>query len=397
MEGKKTRVLVTTPAYYTNNLPSIGHFYTNLVASWIASSLGVPLLSGNDVHGRKMRTHCNRVGGPALATIVDSGLAFKESFRHLAPGGDFAWTHSGHHHDFVLSVMRELDSKGYVSRGEYAGWYSVEDETFVSDEAVGDHREGYVWSKEKNLFLDLAVVKSDVLARYASGSVTFYPEAFRKQAMESVEQLGRICISRREPWGIATPLMPGRTVHVWVDALLYYLSSSNISLGALREEKLFLVQVLGKDILTFHAVHFVALLVMLGLDFEVHFVVTGWLLVSQEKISKRLGNYRPLEPRQMFCYVPLLLGRDVGKDISIDWLPSLEQSQATMVNGYLNTVARIARIVSTRQHSFRDSRLPVVPGHELLRGLNRLIPWLRPWEKSGGRTLTLMKLSSTVA
>jgi len=221
-------------------------------------------------------------------------------------------------------VQRKLDAKGYIYKGQYSGWYSITDECFYTDSQVVKKQDQTVsaetgsvveWTSEENYLFRLSAFRDDLLKYYSSNKKSVYPDQYRQDVLQVLGQdnptfsLADISISRprsRLEWGVQVPEDPTQTVYVWFDALLIYLTGSGYpwSTGVGRETGWPAdVQVIGKDILKFHAVYLPAIILALSSSPSTSKIPLAQTILthahwtsSQKKMSKSLGNVAdPLE------------------------------------------------------------------------------------------------------
>lgn len=222
-------------------------------------------------------------------------------------------TTSEEHHRAVETVWRDLYAKGYIYKGQYSGWYSVTDECFYTDAQV-DKEQGISletgavveWCAEENYMFRLSALREGLLTHYTAHTESVYPPQYRDQVLGMLTDgtLEDISISRpraRLAWGVQVPDDPAQTVYVWFDALLIYLTGAGYpwkSSDAMREGGWPAdMQVIGKDILRFHAVYLPAILLALGdIPLAKTLLTHAHWTASNKKMSKSLGNVAdPLE------------------------------------------------------------------------------------------------------
>ncbi|KAF9485990.1 hypothetical protein BDN70DRAFT_870476 [Pholiota conissans] len=333
---------ITTPIFYPNAAPHIGHLYSLVAADVFARyqrmrGRDVRFLAGTDEHGMKIQK----------AALKHFGTTGKEKefcdilsqrFKDLGQKANisntcFVRTSTDTHHHAVEDVWRRLYEKGYIYKGKYAGWYSVTDECFYTDAQVGPAPSSpnqYVsletgaaveWSNEENYMFRLSVFRSSLLSHVQSSETSIYPEQYREQVLGWLgSDLEDISISRpsaRLSWGVPVPNDASQTVYVWFDALLIYLSGSGypwtIPDGKIDTKKMLEsgwpanIQVVGKDILRFHSLYLPAILLALNASpynpsgavsasNDLQLPLPRTLLThahwtsSQKKMSKSIGN-----------------------------------------------------------------------------------------------------------
>ncbi|CAA7268515.1 unnamed protein product [Cyclocybe aegerita] len=279
---------ITTPIFYPNAAPHIGHLYSLVAADVFAryerlrrGSNDVRFLAGTDEHGMKIqkaaRVHFGQIGREK--EFCD---ALSERFRDLSEKANisntcFMRTTSQEHRRTVEDVWRRLDGKGFIYKGKYEGWYSITDECFYTDAQVTTDPSGtqkvsvetgavVEWTSEENYMFRLSAFRDALRKHYITDHRSVQPSQYREDVLRMLgdDVLEDISISRprsRLEWGVQVPADPSQTVYVWFDALLIYLT------GAGYPDKSFWpadLQVIGKDILRFHAIYLPAIL--LGLS-----------------------------------------------------------------------------------------------------------------------------------
>ncbi len=301
-------VYLTTPIYYVNDVPHIGHAYTTIAADVLARTHrqgGAPVffLTGTDEHGQKVWQSAERHGlSPQL--YVDRILPrFRDLWSRLAiSNDDFVRTTQPRHIKGVSEVLTRLREKGDLYEGSYEGWYCLPDERFWTDKDVENglcpdcHRPVERIS-ETNIFFRMSRYQDWLVSWYESHPEAIRPESRYNEIMGFLKKpLSDLCISRpksRVPWGIPIPFAPDYVTYVWFDALLNYVTVP-WSLGATPEEGLSrlwpAVHIIGKDILTTHAVYWPILLAALDLPPPRLIFAHGWWTVDGEKMSKSRGN-----------------------------------------------------------------------------------------------------------
>lgn len=304
------RFYVTTPIYYVNDRPHIGHAYTTVIADVLARYhrlFGVPtfFLTGTDEHGQKVQQAARAAGIPPKDHADRTVVRFQELWRTLGiTHDDFIRTTEPRHTTAVQAVLQELYDRGEIYRAEYDGWYDITSETFVSerDLAVPDgvspaDLPGIIRIREANYFFRMSTYR-DWLVEYIEAHPELIRPEFRRNetlGFLRTKELGDLCISRpksRLEWGIELPFDRDYVCYVWFDALLNYITS----IGHTRDEAMFArwwpasLQLIGKDILTTHTVYWPTMLKALGLPIPRTVFAHGWWLMGDAKMSKSLGN-----------------------------------------------------------------------------------------------------------
>ncbi len=304
---------VTTPIYYVNDAPHIGHAYTTILADVLARYhrlLGVPthFLTGTDEHGQKVFEAAQRAGVPPREQADRTVVRFQDLWKRLEiTNDDFIRTTEARHTAVVQEILQDLWDRGEIYCGEYEGWYSVSEERFYTEKELVDGKspEGKAVERitEKNYFFKMGQ-RQQWLIDYIDANPTFIqPEYRRNETLGFLRQpLGDLCISRpktRMPWGIELPFDRDYVCYVWFDALVNYISA----IGYRRDDARFeatwpaSLHLIGKDILTTHTVYWPTMLHAMGLPLPHMIFAHGWWLSGKAKMSKSEGNVK--DPMQM--------------------------------------------------------------------------------------------------
>lgn len=302
-----TRFYVTTPIYYVNDAPHIGHAYTTVAADAIArwrrlKGHRVHFLTGTDEHGRKVLLAADKRGVSPQAHVDELHLRFKSVWARLdITHDDFIRTTEPRHKAAVQAALQRLHDQGDLYEAAYAGWYSVVAERYWTEKDLVDGKcpetGGPVeWVEEHNWFFRMSRYADRLRAWVEEHPDWVRPESRRNELLGALrKEVPDLCISRpkaRLSWGIELPFAPDYVTYVWVDALLNYVSAIGwpqdpAQVGAWWPADL---QLLGKDILTTHTVYWGTLLFALGLEPARTLYAHGWWTVEGQKMSKSLGN-----------------------------------------------------------------------------------------------------------
>lgn len=299
------RFYVSTPIYYVNDKPHIGHAYTTILADVLAryhklidGEQGVFFLTGVDEHGQKVQQAAEKRGVSPQAHCDEYHERFKELWEKLEIRyDDFIRTTEARHVRVVQEALKTVHANGDIYMAEYEGWYSVSEERFIStaEKDSGAFRD-IKSLKERNWFFRMSRYQ-DQLVKYIHDHPQFIrPEHRKNEVLGFLRQpLGDLCISRpksRMSWGIEIPFDPDYVTYVWFDALLNYVTGP----GYLADEASFGkwwpadVHLIGKDILTTHSVYWPTMLMSLGLPLPKTIFAHGWWMMGDSKMSKSLGN-----------------------------------------------------------------------------------------------------------
>ncbi len=329
---------VTTPIYYVNDRPHLGHVYTTMVADVVARYHRLKgddtfFLTGVDEHAAKVADRAAEHGMTPQAWADQNAAAFRETFQKLEmTNDDFVRTSSQHHKERVTRYVAALLKSGDVYEGQYEGWYDAGQEEYVPENKAREYDfkspvngKPLVRKTEKNYFFKLEKYRDELLtffeARDRAGKPFVQPEARRNEIVNRIREAKDVPISRTGSggWGIPVPNDPEQTIYVWIDALFNYLSYVDTD-ERRHYWKAGAVHFIAKDILWFHAAIWPALLMALsrceGYDWVFGDGVRNnlqvyshsyWVSESGQKMSKSLGNF--LDPAAIDNYV-----REFGLD-----------------------------------------------------------------------------------
>ncbi|MGC8916807.1 MAG: methionine--tRNA ligase [Thermoanaerobaculum sp.] len=357
---------ITTPIYYVNDLPHIGHMYTTVVADVLARykrlrGFDVFFLTGTDEHGQKIERAAReqRIEPAQLADQVVG--RYHELWRELAiTHDDFIRTTQERHKAGVRELIRRMSAAGDIYKGSYEGWYCAGCESFYPETQLVNGRcpdFGHPVERlaEESYFFRLSAYQEKLLAFYRENPQFVRPESRFNEVVRFVEGgLKDLSISRASlRWGIPWPGDPRHVVYVWVDALTNYISA--LGFGS-ENRDLFErywpadVHLVGKDILRFHCVYWPAFLMSAGLPLPKQVFGHGWWLKDEKKMSKSLGNVvRPDYLIRQFGADPLryffLREMTFGQDASFSDEAFLARYNADLANGLGNTFARVVAMV----------------------------------------------------
>jgi len=380
------RFFITTPMYYVNDRPHIGHMYTTILVDVLArhhrmSGEDVYFLTGTDEHGQKIEKAATERGIEPQQLVDEVAPNFENLWKQMGLTQDhFVRTTHKSHKDLVQRRFKELSAKGDIYKAVYEGLYSVSDEAFVTEIQVKELQAqglGHTLTtlKEESYFFRLSAYENWLIQLYER-----YPEFVRpdfrlnevKQFVAPNGERGRLqdlSISRTSiKWGIPVPEDEAHVVYVWFDALLSYMSGCKDGYWPPQ------VQVVGKDILRFHAIYWPAFLMAMfredGDDLNGELpdrirrqlpktiLAHGWWLMGDTKISKSLGNIvRPKELLHLGCDAArffLLRDMQIGHDRSFTFEVFMERLNADLANGLGNLASRSISML----HKYRSGVVP---------------------------------------
>ncbi len=298
-----SKFYVTTPIYYVNDAPHIGHAYTTILADVLArfhrsAKDDVFFLTGLDEHGQKVMQAAQKRGLDPQAHCDDLAPRFLNLWQKLdIRYDDFVRTTQERHKRVVQDVLRKVYEAGDIYLNEYEGLYSVAEERFITQTEYDSGQFRDVKTiKEKNYFFKMSKYQKQLIDYIEVHDDFILPVSRRNEILGFLKQpLGDLCISRpksRMSWGIEIPFDQDYVTYVWFDALINYISIP----GYLYEDKKFQqwwpadVHLIGKDILTTHSVYWTTMLFSLGLPQPKTIFAHGWWLIGDSKMSKSLGN-----------------------------------------------------------------------------------------------------------
>src|SRR5690348_17380512 len=333
MAGGKPYYL-TTPIYYVNDAPHLGHAYTTVACDALARFMRldgrqVRFLTGTDEHGQKVEKSA-RAAGVDPQTFCDR---VSQNFRDMTTlmnisNDDFIRTTEPRHVRGVQALWQELQQKGEIYLGRFAGWYAVRDEAFYDEgELVGGRAPTGAeveWVEEENYFFRLSAWQDRLLKFYDDNPDFIAPRARRNEVISFVKSgLRDLSISRTSfTWGIPVPGDPRHVMYVWLDALANYITALGYPETKDSDYSNFWpadLHMVGKDIIRFHCVYWPAFLMGAGLAPPKRVFAHGWWTVEGQKMSKSLGNFIPpgqlidkygLDPVRYFLLRELPFGSD---------------------------------------------------------------------------------------
>jgi methionyl-tRNA synthetase len=298
---------ITTPIYYVNDKPHIGHAYTSTACDVIArfmrlSGRDVFFLSGTDEHGEKVEQSAEKQNMDPQGFVDQVSVNFRELLELMNISNDkFIRTTSEDHKKSVQHFWNVMVEKGYIYMGTYSGWYSVRDECFYTESELIDGKAPtgaeVSWvAKEESYFFKLSQFEEKLLDLYESNPHFIAPESRKNEVVSFVKGgLRDLSISRTSfKWGVPVPDDEDHVMYVWVDALTNYISALGYpDMGEGSDFSKFWpasIHIVGKDILRFHAVYWPAMLMAAELPLPKRLFAHGWWTKDGQKISKSIGN-----------------------------------------------------------------------------------------------------------
>jgi len=326
---------VTTPIYYVNGEPHLGHAYSTIAADILARHMrqrgeDVFFLTGTDEHGEPVAQEAEREGVTPRELGDRYAPRFKEMAAKIEASNDFfiRTTDQGHM-DRVQEIVQRVHDNGHVYEGVYEGWYCPRCADFKTESELGPgntcpiHQIPLTRETETNWFFRLSSFQEDLERLYAKRPDFVQPDFRRNEALAFIRQgLQDVSLSRpRLKWGVPVPWDTDQVIYVWFDALLNYVTA----LAYAREGEDLTgrfwpaFHILGKDILKFHAVYWPAFLIAAGIEVPKGMFIHGYLLMEGHKMSKSLGNV--LDPDEViakfgadalryYCFREVSFGQD---------------------------------------------------------------------------------------
>jgi methionyl-tRNA synthetase len=366
-ELSPTRYYLTTPIYYVNARPHLGHAYSTMVCDTIARrkrALGIDtwFLTGTDEHGQKIERSAELAG----RTPAEFATAISAEFRGLwdqlgLTYDDFIRTTEDRHKRGVQHLFSALRDRGFIYKGSYTGQYCVSDEAYV-DGPPGtpcpDCGRITETVSEENYFFKLSAFERKLLEFYETNPDFMGPESTRREIISFVRSgLKDLSVSRTSfSWGIPVPNDEKHVIYVWLDALANYITALGYGSDDPADQARFAkfwpadMHLIGKEISRFHCVYWPAFLMAAGLPTPRSVRANGWLLFDQGKMSKSRGNIVRAETVQAVLGADALryfLLREIpfGQDGSFSFDALVQRYNADLANGYGNLVSRVVNMV----------------------------------------------------
>lgn len=354
---------ITTPIYYVNGKPHLGHAYTTVIGDVISrykklKGYEVFYLTGTDEHGGKIEKAAKAQGKTPKQLADEMVVHFERLWRDLNIEYDFfIRTTMDFHERKVAEIFETLKSKGYIYKGSYSGWYCYNCESFVPEDApeedgiklcpdCGGKTE---FITEENYFFKLSEFQKPLLEFYERNPDFVQPSSMMNKVVSFVKAgLKDLSVTRTTiGWGIRVPSDPRHVIYVWFDALFNYITGLREEFSKFWPADL---HIIGKDIIIFHAVYWPAFLMAAGYELPRKILSHGWWLVNKKKMSKHIGNV--LDPKILIDAFGedavryfLLRETPIGQDGNFSHESFLERYNADLANELGNIVSRTTTMV----------------------------------------------------
>lgn len=423
---------ITTPIYYVNDVPHLGHAYTTVAGDVLAryyrlKGEEVKFLTGTDEHGQKNAESAEKAGLTPQAYVDQRSAEFKQTFEELGVQFDadtiFMRTTNPEHKEAVDVFMKKLDAAGALYEGRYEGLYCKGCEEFKTEKDLVDglcpiHKTKPELIQEKNWFFKLSDYKDKVRSLIESGELAVEPEARRNEVLGLINDSPDFSVTReRVKWGIPFFKDSSQIIYVWVEALQNYISALGYPDG--DDFKKFWpadVHLMAKDIVKFHAIYWPAMVLAAGEKLPKKIFAHGFFTLNGQKMSKSLGNViHPHELVEQFGVEAtrylLLTQFPFGNDgdMSIERFRTLYTAE--LVNGLGNLVSRVTTLVATKidgkchkGSSLGDTWMKQYPDQielldlygaatsilEVVQDSNNYLDQEKPWSESDSNKLKLV-------
>ncbi len=372
---------ITTPLYYVNSTPHIGHFYTTMLGDTLARhhrqrGEKTYFLTGTDEHGQKISDMAKKKGQAEPAFVDEISAQFRATWDACGIAYDrFYRTTEPHHVAQVKHALQYLKDKGEIVFREYEGLYDVGSERFVTESELTpdglcpDTLTKPELRKESNYFFLMSKYGARLIEHYENNPEAIQPDHYRREVLSFLKSqpLEDLCISRpkdRLSWGIEFPFDSNYVTYVWFDALLNYLVATGWP-GKDWDQDLWknATHLIAKDIVKAHGVYWPTMLMALGVPLFRQLRVHGYWLMGANKMSKTIGNIvRPLEIKEKYgienLRYYLLREMSFGLDSSFSLESFIQSSNAHLANGIGNLASRLVTLcVKNFTGSFPESAL----------------------------------------
>jgi len=363
---------ITTPIYYINDVPHIGHAYTTIAADVLAryhrkKGDQVFFLTGTDEHGAKIAEAAQSAGKEPKEFVESLRPIFKDTWKNLNISYDeFFYTTNPEHEKLVQEFIKKVNENGYIEKRKYEGLYCVGCERFLKESELvdglcPDHKKAPVKQTEENYFLKLTAFSERLLKVIESGELKVEPVFRKNEILGKIRQgLEDVSISRENVrWGIPFPGDESQTIYVWFDALLNYYTATKLY----GKEDLWPadLHLMAKDILWFHAIIWPAMLMAADLPLPKEVFAHGFFTINGQKMSKTIGNViNPNEVVEKFgadaVRYALLREFPFGEDGDIS-IEKIEKHYYSLANNLGNLFQRTISMINRYEVKVQNEKL----------------------------------------
>ena len=354
---------ITTPIYYVNDKPHIGHAYTTILADVLsryhrAEGNDVFFLTGLDEHGQKVQQAAAERGVKPKVHCDEMAPRFLELWEKLhISNDDFIRTTEDRHVKVVQDILQIVYDNGDIYEDEYEGFYSVSEERFITEkEAESGEFRDIKKLKEKNFFFKMSKYQQTLIDHINNNPNFIQPEHRKNEILGFLRQpLSDLCISRpksRLNWGIDLPFDNNYVTYVWFDALINYVTATGFGVNDESYQKWWPAEyhLIGKDILTAHAVYWPTMLMSAEMPLPKSIFAHGWWMSGESKMSKTLGNVvNPLDLIEEYGVDPvryyLMREMVLGQDASFTMESFIKRYNSDLANDFGNLLSRITKLI----------------------------------------------------
>ena len=364
---------LTTPIYYVNDKPHIGHAYTTILADVLTrfhrkTGEDVFFLTGLDEHGQKVQQAAENRGVDPIDHCDEMAPRFLELWKKLhIQNDDFIRTTEKRHVAVVQKILQHVFDSGDIYEDEYEGLYSISEERFITEKEAesGDFRD-IKKIKEKNYFFKMSQYQQPLIDHINENPKFIQPEHRKNEVLGFLKKpLGDLCISRpksRLNWGIELPFDSNYVTYVWFDALINYITAVGYNVDEDSFNKYWPANyhLIGKDILTTHSVYWPTMLMSAKLSLPLGIFAHGWWLSGESKMSKSLGNVvDPLGLIEEYGVDPvryyLMREMVLGQDASFTMESFIKRYNSDLANDFGNLLSRVSNLLK----KFFDGKIPM--------------------------------------
>mgnify|MGYP001272484613 FL=1 len=363
---------LTTPIYYVNDKPHIGHAYTTILADVLAryhrnAGRETFFLTGLDEHGQKVQQAAEDRGIEPQQHCDEMAPRFIDLWEKLHISyDDFIRTTENRHKKIVQMFLQKVYDAGDIYEDEYEGLYSVSEERFITEkEAESDEFRDIKKLKEKNYFFKMGKYQDALIDHIKSNPKFIQPEHRKNEILGFLRQpLNDLCVSRpksRLNWGIELPFDKEYVTYVWFDALINYITSPGFGKDHESFDKWWPVSyhLIGKDILTTHAVYWPTMLMSANIELPQSIFAHGWWLIDESKMSKSIGNViNPMDLIDDYGVDPvryyLMREMVLGQDSNFTMESFIQRYNSDLANDFGNLLSRISTLMKKNY----DGRIP---------------------------------------